>query len=282
MALWLLVVAGRAGRPGRGADPRRAGLARRCRRGGRRDGVLLGAGGAHRWPTGGLRRAGAGAGRAVLAARPGLPAHRCRGDDLRGLGGARGDGHDARRCSSCARPASAWSPCSSPASARWPRSASTRWSRWCASSTSPWAWRWSARSASSTGSAPVCTASAAVGWWWSPSVACCSRSRCCTPRCCAATARQELVDHLLDGVRWSRDHLGAFPRPIETVLGVPGAGLGLPHARPAPAGLVAVRLRRRGDRPGRQLAGEPGDLPGRVRPVGGLRPRRRPASSATS
>lgn len=32
---------------------------------------------------------------------------------------------------------------------------------------------------------------------------------------------QELVDGLLDGVRWSRDHLGAFPRPIETVLGVP-------------------------------------------------------------
>lgn len=30
-----------------------------------------------------------------------------------------------------------------------------------------------------------------------------------------------LVDDLLDGVRWSRDHLGAFPRPIETVLGVP-------------------------------------------------------------
>jgi hypothetical protein len=32
---------------------------------------------------------------------------------------------------------------------------------------------------------------------------------------------QDLVDHLLGGVRWSRDHLGAFPRPIETVLGVP-------------------------------------------------------------
>ncbi|SDC51647.1 hypothetical protein [Nocardioides lianchengensis] len=30
-----------------------------------------------------------------------------------------------------------------------------------------------------------------------------------------------LVDNLLDGVRWSREHLGAFPRPIETVLGVP-------------------------------------------------------------
>lgn len=30
-----------------------------------------------------------------------------------------------------------------------------------------------------------------------------------------------LVDELLDGVRWSREHLGAFPRPIESVLGVP-------------------------------------------------------------
>lgn len=32
---------------------------------------------------------------------------------------------------------------------------------------------------------------------------------------------QEIVTSLLDGVRWSRVHLGAFPRPIETVLGVP-------------------------------------------------------------
>jgi hypothetical protein len=31
----------------------------------------------------------------------------------------------------------------------------------------------------------------------------------------------DLVSTLLDGVHWSRDHLGAFPRPIETVLGVP-------------------------------------------------------------
>ena len=35
-----------------------------------------------------------------------------------------------------------------------------------------------------------------------------------------------LVDQLLDGVRWSRDHLGAFPRPIETVLGVPALAWG--------------------------------------------------------
>lgn len=36
----------------------------------------------------------------------------------------------------------------------------------------------------------------------------------------------ELVDHLLDGVRWCRDHLGAFPRPIEAVLGVPALAWG--------------------------------------------------------
>ena len=32
---------------------------------------------------------------------------------------------------------------------------------------------------------------------------------------------QDLVESLLDGVRWSREELGAFPRPIESVLGVP-------------------------------------------------------------
>ncbi|HEX5087547.1 MAG TPA: hypothetical protein VFV89_07040 [Nocardioides sp.] len=37
---------------------------------------------------------------------------------------------------------------------------------------------------------------------------------------------QDLVDHLLGGVRWSRDHLGAFPRPIEAVLGVPALAWG--------------------------------------------------------
>ena len=36
----------------------------------------------------------------------------------------------------------------------------------------------------------------------------------------------ELVDRLLDGVRWSRDNLGAFPRPIEAVLGVPALAWG--------------------------------------------------------
>ncbi|WP_435769005.1 hypothetical protein [Nocardioides sp. SYSU DS0651] len=35
-----------------------------------------------------------------------------------------------------------------------------------------------------------------------------------------------LVDQLLSYVRWSREHLGAFPRPIETVLGVPALAYG--------------------------------------------------------
>ena len=40
----------------------------------------------------------------------------------------------------------------------------------------------------------------------------------------------DLVDTLLDGVRWCRDHLGAFPRPIEAVLGVPALAWGV-HMR---------------------------------------------------
>lgn len=40
----------------------------------------------------------------------------------------------------------------------------------------------------------------------------------------------DLVDTLLDRVRWSRDHLGAFPRPIEAVLGVPALAWGV-HMR---------------------------------------------------
>ena len=36
----------------------------------------------------------------------------------------------------------------------------------------------------------------------------------------------ELVTSLLDAVRWSREELGAFPRPIETVLGVPALAYG--------------------------------------------------------
>lgn len=35
-----------------------------------------------------------------------------------------------------------------------------------------------------------------------------------------------LVESLLDGVRWSRHHLGAFPRPLETALGVPALAWG--------------------------------------------------------
>lgn len=39
-----------------------------------------------------------------------------------------------------------------------------------------------------------------------------------------------LVDELLSWVRWSREELGAFPRPIETVLGVPALAYGV-HMR---------------------------------------------------
>jgi hypothetical protein len=35
-----------------------------------------------------------------------------------------------------------------------------------------------------------------------------------------------LVDNLLHAVAWSRDNLGAFPRPIETVLGIPALAWG--------------------------------------------------------
>jgi hypothetical protein len=35
-----------------------------------------------------------------------------------------------------------------------------------------------------------------------------------------------LVDELLSWVTWSRDHLGAFPRPVATVLGVPALAYG--------------------------------------------------------
>jgi hypothetical protein len=36
----------------------------------------------------------------------------------------------------------------------------------------------------------------------------------------------DVVGTLLDGVRWSRENLGAFPRPLETVLGVPALAWG--------------------------------------------------------
>ncbi|NPC98136.1 hypothetical protein [Nocardioides sp. zg-DK7169] len=35
-----------------------------------------------------------------------------------------------------------------------------------------------------------------------------------------------LIESMLDGVRWSRDNLGAFPRPLETVLGIPALAWG--------------------------------------------------------
>jgi len=37
---------------------------------------------------------------------------------------------------------------------------------------------------------------------------------------------QGLVDSLEDGVAWSRDHLGGYPRPIEALLGVPALAWG--------------------------------------------------------
>jgi hypothetical protein len=40
----------------------------------------------------------------------------------------------------------------------------------------------------------------------------------------------DLVTSLLDGVRWSGEHLGAFPRPIEAVLGIPALAWGV-HMR---------------------------------------------------
>ena len=55
-------------------------------------------------------------------------------------------------------------------------------------------------------------------------------SRCSTPRRCAATARPSAVDSLLDAVRWCRAHLGAFPRPVEAVLGIPALAWGV-HMR---------------------------------------------------
>ncbi len=66
----------------------------------------------------------------------------------------------------------------------------------------------------------------------------------------------DAVDSVLDGVRWTRETLGAFPRPIETVLACPPSR-GLPHARPAPSGLVDLRLRRGGHGPGDHRADEP-------------------------
>ena len=40
----------------------------------------------------------------------------------------------------------------------------------------------------------------------------------------------ELVEGLLEAVRWSRENLGAFPRPLEAVLGVPALTWGI-HMR---------------------------------------------------
>ena len=66
-----------------------------------------------------------------------------------------------------------------------------------------------------------------------------------------------VIDPIFDAVRWTRSNLGAVPRPIKVLVGVPGAGVGLPHARPAPAGLVGVCVRHRGNGVGRRRPDEP-------------------------
>ena len=42
-----------------------------------------------------------------------------------------------------------------------------------------------------------------------------------TPSCCAATAPRSWSTRSSTASRWAADNLGAFPRPIEALLGVP-------------------------------------------------------------
>ena len=113
-----------------------------------------------------------------------------------------------------------------------------------------------------------------------------------------------VVDGLLDGVHWSRDHLGAFPRPIEAVLGVPAlawgchmrarrrqgwwvCAFGVAATAPVAQALLDPRIGllesgavggvRRRRRPGDRLPADPG-RPARHRAAGPPRPagRRRP------
>ncbi len=71
-----------------------------------------------------------------------------------------------------------------------------------------------------------------------------SRSPSRTPSCCAATAPRDWSTTCSTASRWSRENLGAFPRPHRDRARRPGARLGHPHARPAPPGLVGLRVRR--------------------------------------
>ena len=67
----------------------------------------------------------------------------------------------------------------------------------------------------------------------------------------------ELVDTLSTGVRWARENLGAFPRPLGGGARRSRADLGHPHARAPPAGLVGLRVRGRGHGADRTRAGQP-------------------------
>ena len=58
-----------------------------------------------------------------------------------------------------------------------------------------------------------------------------------------------VVQSALDFVDWTTERIGAFPRPLVVLLGIPALVWGTPHARPAPPGLVGLRLRRDGHDP---------------------------------
>ena len=86
----------------------------------------------------------------------------------------------------------------------------------------------------------------------SSSAACCSPSPSRTPSCCAATAPPVSSSGSSTASAGRATELGAFPRPDRGRARHPGPRLGLPHACPAAAGLVGLRLRRRGHRAGRE------------------------------
>ena len=61
---------------------------------------------------------------------------------------------------------------------------------------------------------------------WSRSAAWCSSSPCCTPSCSVATARPAWSSRCSTSSAGRAPTLGAFPRPIETVLGIPALAWG--------------------------------------------------------
>src|SRR3954452_12070226 len=215
----------RARRPGGGHGPEGAELARRRRSGRGRDGVLLGSRGPDGWPPGRLRRTGPGAGPAGAAARPGLPADRRRSDDLRGLGGPRCDGYDACSALHPGRPRvrgrgdrrghrgdghDRLRPCGlgGPVRVRHPRPGDGGRVR---------------------RGLPARGGSARAG----PARPGGGGDLRCPARGDAAVRRDAAPLRLPGPGRppagrrpWSRNHLGAFPRPIEAVLGVPALAWG--------------------------------------------------------